>query len=162
MLQEDLSGPFKHLDFLRQKLYPQFDYREKEIVIRTITICYWNCFEINQSQSNASCPSSCRGVFTSTNKQQWRRLESRDYLNFWTKFRNIDKPNGTSLKQRQGADLFSKAISMFVVWNFHAAQQKFGVLSVRVQESVENQGATSTLFHHRPTEHYHIILCLLL
>ena len=35
---------------------------------------------------------------------------------------------------------------MFVVWNFHGAQQKFDVLSVHVQESVENRGATQLSF----------------
>ena len=50
-------------------------------------------------------------------KQQWRRLESRDYLNFSTRFRNSAMPDGTTLRQQQRADLFSKAASMFVAWN---------------------------------------------
>ena len=44
-------------------------------------------------------------------------------------------------------------IIMFVVWNVYAAPQKFDVLNVRVQESIENRGATLTQFNHRRAEH---------
>ena len=67
-----------------------------------------------QSRSHASWPSSCHGVFTTKNKQQWRHLESRDYLNFSTTFRNLDMPNCTTFKQRQRADLSSKAASIYL------------------------------------------------
>ena len=44
-------------------------------------------------------------------------------------------PNGITLRQRQRADLSSKVTIMFVVWNRHAAQRTFDVLTAFVYRS---------------------------
>ena len=50
----------------------------------------------------------------SLDTQAEMRLESRDYLNFTTTFRNIDMPYGTTRRQRQRADFFQQLFVFFL------------------------------------------------